>query len=105
MATRTTTTKMPTGKAGKPERLEARLTREQKALFAQAARILGGSITDFVVASATEKARRVVFEAEVLELSFAGSLAFAHAILGDAEPNPKLRDAAVWYGQHPAARQ
>jgi uncharacterized protein (DUF1778 family) len=81
----------------KTARLEARLTAEQKALFERAAHVAGRSVTDFVLTSAAEEARRVIREAEVLELSAADSAAFAAVILSPAAPSQRLRAAALRY--------
>jgi uncharacterized protein (DUF1778 family) len=81
----------------KTARLEARLTAEQKALFERAAHVAGRSVTDFVLTSAAEEARRVIREAEVLELSAADSAAFADALLNPPAPSKRLRAAALRY--------
>ena len=51
------------------ERLEARVTRDQKKLLQQAAKLQGRTVTDFIVSSAQEAARRVIEEREVIRLS------------------------------------
>lgn len=63
------------------ERLEARLTRDQKKLFRDAARLQGRTITDFVVTSAQEAATRLVQEQAVLKLSALDREAFVAALL------------------------
>jgi uncharacterized protein (DUF1778 family) len=88
----------------KTARLEARLTTAQKALFERAARVAGRSVTEFVLSSAAEAARRILFETEVLELSAADSLAFAQAIIDPPEPNERLREAALWYAEQKSVR-
>jgi uncharacterized protein (DUF1778 family) len=78
-------------------RLETRLTAEQKVLFERAATASGRSVTDFVLSSATEEARRVLLKDQILELSAADSLAFADAILNPPPPSARLRLAAARY--------
>jgi uncharacterized protein (DUF1778 family) len=88
----------------KTARLEARLTAEQKALFERAAGVTGRSVTDFVLDSAAEEARRVVREAHILELAGKDSAAFAAALLNPPEPNERLRSAALRHARSsPAA--
>ncbi len=77
----------------KRERLEARVTPEQKALFERAAQLQGRTLTDFMVATLHEAAKRTIRDHEVLTLSARDSLYFARAILAPPEPNRALRDA------------
>lgn len=81
----------------KNDRLEARITSEQKAILARAASIQGRSLTDFVVTSASEAAQRVIRDAEVLELSARDQAAFAEALRSPAAPNAALAEAARRY--------
>jgi uncharacterized protein (DUF1778 family) len=83
--------------APRTARLEARLTPEQKVLFERAATASGRSVTDFVLSSATEEARRVLLTDQILELSASDSLAFADAILNPPPPSARLRLAAARY--------
>jgi uncharacterized protein (DUF1778 family) len=53
----TTSTRL-NASSGKTARLEARITKQQKAFFLRAAQLAGLSLTDFVVASAQEHASR-----------------------------------------------
>ena len=87
----------------KTARLEARLTAEQKGLFERAAQVAGRSVTDFVLSSAAEEARRILLEDEVLKLSEADSMAFAEAILKPPRPSKGLRQAALRYVDTAAA--
>ena len=74
----------------KRERLEARVSPEQKALIERAAQLQGRSITDFLVASAQQEAERVIREHEVLVLSPRDSEAFVRALLNPPPPNEAL---------------
>jgi uncharacterized protein (DUF1778 family) len=81
------------------ERLEARLTREQKALFQRAAELQGRTLTDFLIASAHEAAVRTLEESQIIRLSVEDSRAFADALLNPRRPIEKLRAAARRYKQ------
>lgn len=80
-------------------RLEARLTPEQKELLLEAAQISGFSLTEFVVASAVEAAKRTIQEQTILKLSKNDSEVFVNALLNPPEPGEKLRDSAKRYKQ------
>ena len=82
------------GSAAKSERFEARLTEDQKALFERAAAATGRSMTDFVLSSAAETARRVLVEWQTLQLSAEDSRRFAEAVLAAPAPNEHLLAAA-----------
>ena len=58
-----------TEKESKKERLEARLTPEQKKYIEHAARIKGTSVSDFVILSADEAALRTIREQQALVLT------------------------------------
>jgi uncharacterized protein (DUF1778 family) len=81
----------------KTERLEARIPGEVKAILTRAASLQGRSLTDFVVGSATEAARRIIRESEVLELSARDQVAFARAVLSPPRATRALRAAARRY--------
>ena len=79
------------------ERLEARISRDQKALFQRAAALQGRTLTDFVVASAHAAAIRTIEEMQIIRLSAQDSRAFAEALLNPRKPSEKLRAAARRY--------
>ncbi len=81
----------------KPERLEARITREQKQLIEHAAELEGRSITDFVVASAQSAARQVIQDHEILKLTARDREIFVQALLNPPKPTGKLRQAVHRY--------
>lgn len=64
----------------KVERLQARLTPDQKALIQQAAELEGRSLTDFVVSAAATTAKQVIEDTNILRLSIADQKAFAEAL-------------------------
>lgn len=90
-------TQTPKIRHPKAERLEARISREQKQLFQHAAALTGRSLTDFVVSSLHEVARRTIQEHEVTSLSQRDQAVFVQALLSPPAPNRKLRDAARAY--------
>lgn len=82
----------------KTERLEARIPRQQKVVLARAAAIRGQSLTDFVLASATAAAHRIIRESEVLQLSEGDQAAFAAALVSPPKASPRLKRAARIHG-------
>ena len=81
----------------KAERLEARIPAPLKRIFMRASNLEGQTLTDFVLQAATEAARRVIREHEILDLSQRDQLAFAEAIVNPPEANPALKMAARRY--------
>lgn len=76
------------------ERLEARVSREQKRLLQEAAQLRGQSLTDFVVSSAQEAAKRTIEEWQVLSLTRQDRETFVKTLLDAPPPTAKLREAA-----------
>ena len=87
----------------KTERLEARVSREQKELFQRAADIQGRTLTDFVTSSVAEAAKRAIQEHEMMTLSVRDREVFVEALLNPPEPSDKLRAAAQRYKQNMGA--
>jgi len=85
------------GKRARSERLEARVSKEQKDLFVRAAELQGRSLTDFLVASAQEVAIETVRAHEALRLSERDRRAFVSALLAPATPAKTLEQAAKRY--------
>jgi len=83
----------------KGERLEARVSAEAKALCQEAAALEGRSLTDFIMGSAVESARRLLRERELMELSQRDRKAFIESLLNPQSPNRRLRKAALRYEQ------
>lgn len=79
------------------DRLEARIPAGLKAVLVRAAALQGQSLTDFVVSSATESARRVIRESELLDLTERDQVAFAEALLNPPSASARLRAAADRY--------
>jgi uncharacterized protein (DUF1778 family) len=79
------------------ERLEARVTAEQKRLIDHAAALEGRSVTDFVLASVQEAARRTIEAHEQLELSVRDRKAFVDALLDPQPVNERLKETVRRY--------
>ena len=79
------------------QRLEARVTAEQKNLIERAAALQGRTITDFVLTSVRDAARRTIEEHQQLELSVRDSEAFVEALLNPRSVNGRLRDTVRRY--------
>jgi uncharacterized protein (DUF1778 family) len=86
-------------KESKKERLEARLTPEQKKRIEHAARIKGTSVSDFVIGSAQDAAARTIRESEVLTLNEKARTVFVNALLNPPRPSTRLLAAAKRYKQ------
>ncbi len=86
-------------RAARVERLEARVSRETKALCKKAARIQGSSLTEFVVNSAIEAAKRTVHENDLAELTLRDRTMFVEALLNAPAPNARLQKAAERHAQ------
>ncbi len=79
------------------ERLEVRVSHEQKALFQRAADLQGRTLTDFVIASVHDAAARTIEEVQAIRLIAVESRMFAEALLKPRNPNAKLKAAARRY--------
>lgn len=79
------------------ERLEARVTADQKNLIERAAALQGRTVTDFVLTSVQEAARRAIEEHQRLDLSVRDSEAFVEALLHPQPVNDRLRDTVRRY--------
>ena len=78
-------------------RLETRVTAEQKTLIEHAAALQGRTVTDFVLTSVQDAARRAIEEHQRLELSVRDSQAFVDALLNPKPVNDRLRDTVQRY--------
>jgi uncharacterized protein (DUF1778 family) len=79
------------------QRLETRVTAEQKRLIERAAALQGRTVTDFVLTSVQDAARRAIEEHHQLELSVRDSEAFVDALLNPKPVNDRLRDTIRRY--------
>jgi uncharacterized protein (DUF1778 family) len=76
------------------ERLEARITADQKDLFKRAASLRGVTLTDFIISSVHEAAVKTLDATHVIEFGRRGQQAFIDALLNPEPPNERLIAAA-----------
>lgn len=90
---------MTTRKASsqRSERVEARITLQQKKLLERAAALDGRTLTDFVLSSAQAAAAETIARHELLELTPDDQGVFVAALLKPPAPNKALRAAAERY--------
>ena len=81
----------------KKSRLEARISSEDKELLKRAADLQGCSLTEFVVRSAQEAARKAVKEHQMMFLTSRDTEVFVKALLKPPAPSQKLKRAANRY--------
>lgn len=91
------TTSKPARGRTRAQRLETRVTTEQKTLIEHAAALQGRTVTDFVLTSVQDAARRAIEEHQQLELSVRDSQAFVDALLNPQPVNERLRDTVRRY--------
>ena len=90
------TSRAPNGRA-RAQRLETRVTAEQKTLIERAAALQGRTLTDFVLTSLQDAARRAIEAHQQLELSVRDSQAFVDALLNPKPVNDRLRETVDRY--------
>jgi uncharacterized protein (DUF1778 family) len=81
----------------KLERLEARITREQKRIIERAAGLRGTSVTDFVVVSAQQAAANIIKDHEMMSLRGEARERFVNALLNPPAPNAAAKRAVGRY--------
>jgi uncharacterized protein (DUF1778 family) len=81
----------------KQERLEARITPDQKRLIERAAELRGTTVTEFVIASTQQAATDTIRDFEVLTLRDEAQRVFVDAVLNPPPPNQAARAAAQRY--------
>jgi uncharacterized protein (DUF1778 family) len=79
-------------------RFDARIPREQKEFFEEAA-YRGGfrTLTDFIIIAAQEKANRIIEERKAIVVSEEDRKIFFAAIMNPAKPSSRLKKAADVY--------
>lgn len=92
---------MSTTTSSMDERLEARISTEQKRLFKEAATLRGVTLTDFVVNSVHEAAVRTLEARHVIELSQKDQRVFVDALTRPPGPNSALRRAWARHSASP----
>ena len=81
----------------KRSRLEARISAEEKELLKRAADLQGCSLTEFVVRSAQEAAKKTVKEHQMMSLTASDTEVFVKALLKPPVPSKQLKRAAERY--------
>jgi uncharacterized protein (DUF1778 family) len=89
------------GGRSKIQRVEARVTAEQKELYRLAADLEGCSFTDFVTRALDSAAENAVQRRQVIRLCVRDSRAFVDALLNPGEPNERLCRYARRYKELP----
>jgi uncharacterized protein (DUF1778 family) len=84
-------------KSPRLERLEARISKAQKAFLVRAATMQGQSLTDFLIASVQEAAEKVLRAHDVLTLSERDRKRFVATLVKPAAPGKALRQAVKQY--------
>jgi uncharacterized protein (DUF1778 family) len=87
----------PTRGRARAQRLEARVTAEQRTLIERAAALQGRTVTDFVLTSVQDAARRAIKEHQQLELSVRDSQVFVEALLNPKPVDDRLRETVRRY--------
>lgn len=88
---------MPTTVARKDERLELRLSSEDKKLITEAAALRGLKPTEFALRVMIGASRRTVERIKTLKFSRRDQIAMIEALLDPPPPNAKLRKAKERY--------
>jgi len=86
-------------KHSRSDRLEARVSKDQKELFQRAADILGLTLTDFMISSMHNAAVRAIQEQEMMQLTGRDREVFLEALQNPPAPSEKLQQAAKRYKQ------
>ena len=81
------------GTAKRDERLEARVTAEEKEIIETAASLRGVSVTDLLRTSVRDAATRIIQENELLSLGERSRGIFVEALLNPPSPNKKALEA------------
>ena len=83
----------------KKERIEARVTTQQKTLIQRAAELQGRTLTDFVVHALQDAAERVIKDNRTINLTRRDQEVFVEALLNPPQANARLTAAAKLYQQ------
>jgi uncharacterized protein (DUF1778 family) len=85
------------------QRLEARVTPDQKELIERAACVQGRTVTDFVVSALQEVARQAITDHTVWKLTQEQQKAFIGALMDPPAPNQELREAYKRFRKYKAS--
>ena len=86
--------------AATQERLEMRISSDEKQLLEEAAERRGLTLTAFVLSNAHEAAVRTLETAHVIELTRDDQYRFVEMLLNPPAPSARLRAAAAEYREH-----
>jgi uncharacterized protein (DUF1778 family) len=81
----------------KTERIEARVDPSAREMICAAAELEGCSVSDFLVASAKERAERTLQRSRVIQLTEESQRRFAEHILNPPKPNEAFKEAMAEY--------
>ena len=84
---------LPTAVRRRDQRLEARITPDQKELIERAACVQGRTVTDFVVSTLQEAAKQAIADHTVWKLTQEQQKVFIGALTDAPAPNQKLQEA------------
>jgi len=85
------------------QRLEARVTPDQKEMIERAAFVQGRTVTDFMVSSLQEAAKEAIAKYTAWKLSQEQQKVFFDALMSPPAPNAKLRSAYKRYQKYKAS--
>lgn len=88
---------LPKARSLKINRLEARVSLEQKQLFQKAANLQGRTLTDFIIGALQETAMKIIQDNEILKLTDHDKQIFVKHLLAPPLPNERLRKAVKHY--------
>ena len=77
----------------KKQRLEARVTSDQKKMFMHAASLAGRTLTDFVIQALTDASKDIINENEIFRLSRKDTQAVMESLLNPAKPAKSMMAA------------
>jgi uncharacterized protein (DUF1778 family) len=83
----------------KTERIEARVAPEIRELITDAAELEGCSVSEFLVASAKDRAERTLQRIRLLRLTEESQIRFAELMLNPPPPNEAMNEAKALYDQ------
>lgn len=84
------------------ERLEARVTLEQKQLIEYAAALKGASVTDFLLSSVQDAARKAIEDHQILALTRSDSEILVRELLSPTPASDRLKDTIRRYKEKSA---
>lgn len=79
------------------ERLEARVTPEQKQLIEYAAALKGATVTDFLLSSVQDAAKKAIEDHQIFILTRSDSEVFVRELLSPTPANERLKDTVDRY--------